>query len=137
MHIAKKILWVLLILISLCGAFVIGGLFGFQQGYAFSVFSRSASEAYKTLSELESVNASNIKLTQDQLEARLDTYIVEHCSGLDNRLFSLFPYNNSDAVNSLMKKVASYVAMHPSRTDRTEVKNCIDTIVARYNAKSN
>ncbi len=136
MSVKKKILWALLLLISVCGTFLIGGLFGFRLGYAYCVFNRSASEAYITLSALESVNAGNIKSTQDQLELRLDTHIVEHWSGFDNKLFRILPYK-TDAVNALMKKVALYRAMRPSKTDRLEVKNCIDEVVARYNVKPN
>jgi len=130
----KRVTWIIFILITICSAFFFGSIVGFNQGYAFSAFYRSTSEAYLTLTELENLNTGYVKLTKDSLERRLDTYIVEHSTGMDNKLFrALVP--NQDSVNRLMKEVALYrVARLSTFTDKT-IKDRINTVVASYIAK--
>jgi len=132
----KRVTWVITVLITICAAFFIGSFIGFKEGYAFGVFHRSASEAYLTLTQLQSLNAGNVKSTKNSLEQRLDTYIIEHSAGLDNKLFmALLP--GQDSIYTLMKEVALYRAAKPSTFDNKIIKDGIDTVVARYIAKPN
>jgi hypothetical protein len=133
----KKALWGLLLLIILCGSFYAGGIIGFNRGYAYSVFSRSPTEAYLTLSALESVNSGDIIAVKKQLESQLDTHIIEHWSGLSNKpvtLFNMLPYD-AKSVNKLMSKVAAYRAQQPSTSDDPIIKECINDVIGRYSNK--
>lgn len=134
----NKILFVFLMLFLVSGAFFLGGITGFDRGYAYCVFHRSSSEAYFTLRTLESIDSDKNDEAREQLEGRLDTFIVEYCSGLGNKHFLNFnitSHHDEEAIETLMGKVAAYRKIHKSKIVVPAVQKCINEVVTLYGSR--
>jgi len=134
MSIVKILLWSLLVLTLVAGAFYAGGSMGYANGYAYHSYYNSTTDAYVTLRTIEMINSRKAAAAKEDLEQRLDTEIVEHWAGLAGKPLDYFsPMRHDDeAVRKLMSKVAAYRKKYPSKTTNPDVRNAIETVVALY-----
>ena len=134
MSIVRKVLWSLLLLILLSGAFFTGGYIGFTNGYAYRSFYASTTDAYITLRTIEAINSRKAAAAKEDLEQQLDTQIVEHWVGLVNKPLNYFSpaRQDEDVVKNLMSKVAAYRKGHPSKTTDPDIKNAIEAVITLY-----
>jgi hypothetical protein len=130
---AKKVIWVLLIAALVFIAFIIGGIVGFNDGYAYHSFIASTSDAYLTLSTIESIDSNETVAAKAKLEQQLDARLIEHWAGLVHKplSFNLLP-QNEEAVKKLMGKVAKYRKAHPQKIENPQVKSAIEAVITRY-----
>ena len=136
MSIVRKVLWSLLLLILLSGAFFTGGYIGFTNGYAYRSFYASTTDAYITLRTIEAINSRKAAAAREDLEQQLDTRIVEHWAGLVNKPLDYFSpvKQDEEVVKNLMSKVAAYRRRHPSKTADPDTINAIEAVATRYYA---
>ncbi len=130
----KKVLLSILFVMFVCVAFIVGGFIGFNNGYSYRVFQASVGGSYSTFRAIQMINSGDIKGAKNHLEMELDTEIIEHWSGLENRpfIFNMLVENEA-ATNQLMPKVAAYRKTRPPITEDAKVKAAIEKVVKKYN----
>jgi hypothetical protein len=138
MSTAKIVVWSLLVLALALVSYFAGTSLGYDRGYAIGYayhgFSNSSTNAYVTLSTIETLRARKTASAKEDLEQRLDTEIVEHWAGIVNLPADAFIPTRQDeeSVRKLMGKVAAYRKKRPTRATDPAVRSAIEEVVARY-----